>query len=120
MHVCLPCVLTAPVRAGDSEEDQISALVNNLKNPINAQGLLLKEYLVQTLVPTAKKVKSIHAALETQVDVPFEAGILEFNDASRKMENLAIKEEDELKTTYAKTQASPMPIHSAPTNICAG
>jgi hypothetical protein len=56
------------------------------------------------LVPTAKQVKSTHAALENKVDVPFEAGLLEFNDASRTMENLAIKEEDDLKIAYAKSQ----------------
>ena len=59
---------------------------------------------MQTLVPTAKQVKSTHAALETKVDVPFEAGLLEFNDASRTMENLAIKEEDDLKIAYTKSQ----------------
>jgi hypothetical protein len=59
---------------------------------------------VQTLVPTAKQVKSTHAALETKVDVPFEAGLLAFNDVSRTMENFAIKEEDDLKIAHAKSQ----------------
>ncbi|KIM79673.1 hypothetical protein PILCRDRAFT_552237 [Piloderma croceum F 1598] len=89
---------------GESEEERLSALVNNLKTPITAHGLTLKQHLVQTLVPTAKQVKSTHAALETKVDVPFESGLLEFNDASRTMENLAIKEEDDLKIAYAKSQ----------------
>lgn len=38
------------------------------------------------------------------MDIPFEAGLLAFNDASRTMENLALREEDELKVAYAKSQ----------------
>lgn len=91
-------------RHGDSKEDRLFALADNLKIPINAHGLALKQHLVQTLVPAAKKLKAIHATLETKVDVPFEAGLLAFNDASRAMENSAIREEDELKTAYAKSQ----------------
>jgi hypothetical protein len=91
-------------RLGDSEEDRLSALANNLKAPITAHGLTLKQHLVQTLVPTARQVKSTHAALENKVDVPFEAGLLEFNDACRTMENAALREEEDLKVAYAKIQ----------------
>jgi hypothetical protein len=91
-------------RLGDSEEERLSALANSLKIPITAHGLTLKQHLVQTLVPTARQVKATHAALETKVDIPFEAGLLVFNDASRTMENSAIREEDELKSAYAKSQ----------------
>ena len=91
-------------RLGDSEEDRLSALANNLKIPITAHGLTLKQHLVQTLVPTAKQVKATHAALEIKLDVPFESGLLAFNDASRTMENYAIREEDELKTAYSRSQ----------------
>lgn len=104
VRVIISITDSAHYRIGDTQEDRLSALVNNLKTPINAQGVTLKQYLVQTLVPTAKKVKATHAAVESKVDVPFEAGLLAFNDASRKMENLAIREEDELKAAYAKTQ----------------
>src|SRR6202020_344634 len=74
-------------RLGDSEDDRISALADNLKTPITAHGLALKQDLVQTLVPTAKLLKSTHASLEAKLDIPFETGLLAFNDASRLMEN---------------------------------
>jgi hypothetical protein len=97
-------LLNIRFRLGESEEVRLSALVDNLKTPITAHGLTLKQHLVQTLVPAAKQVKSTHAALETKVDIPFEVGLLEFNDASRTMETFAIKEEDDLKIAYAKSQ----------------
>ena len=59
---------------------------------------------MQTVVPAAKQIKLTHVTLETKLDVPFEAGLLEFSDASRTMENLAIREEDELNIAYAKSQ----------------
>lgn len=93
-------------RVGDNEDDRVTALINDLKRPITAHGLTLKQHLVQTLIPAAKKMKAIHATLESQVDIPFETGLLEFNDASKMMENLAIYDEDDLKTTYAATQGS--------------
>lgn len=68
--------------------------------------MTLKQHLVQTLIPTAKQLKATHVAMESKVDVPFESGLLLFNDATRKLEGLVIREEDELKTAYAKTQAS--------------
>jgi hypothetical protein len=66
----------------------------------------LKQHLVQTFIPTAKQLKATHVAMESKVDIPFESGLLLFNDATRKLEDLAIREEDELKVAYSKTQAS--------------
>ncbi|KAF7975846.1 hypothetical protein HWV62_8417 [Athelia sp. TMB] len=87
-----------------TKDDDISALVNNLQTPITARGVTLKEHLVHTLIPAAKQVKKAHLALDATVDPLFEEGILLFNDASRNLENLAIRDEDELRTAYRKTQ----------------
>jgi hypothetical protein len=80
-----------------------------LKTPINAYGLTLKQHLVQTFIPTAKQLKATHVAMESKVDVPYESGLLLFNDATRKLEDLVIREEDELRVAYGETQAS-LPI----------
>ena len=87
--------------------DQLDLLAEKLQIPINAYGVTLKQYLVQTLVPAAKHVKATHAAVEVKVDVPFENGFLEFNDASKNMANMAIIEQDEIQTAYAKAQVLP-------------
>ncbi|KZP21220.1 hypothetical protein FIBSPDRAFT_1044378 [Athelia psychrophila] len=90
----------------DSERDgdDVSALANNLQTPITARGVTLKEHLVHTIIPAAKKVKKTHLALDVNVDPLFEEGILLFNDASRNLENLALRDEDELRTAYKKVQ----------------
>lgn len=93
-------------RLSETKEDRLSALVNNLKTPINAYGLTLKQHLVQTFIPTAKQLKATHTAMESKVDIPFESGLLLFNDATRKLEDLVIREEDELRVAYGETQAS--------------
>lgn len=105
-HIILLHVVLPFSRLNETKEDRLSALVNNLKAPINAYGLTLKQHLVQTFIPAAKQLKAIHIAIESKVDVPYESGLLLFHDATRKLEDLAIREEDELKEVYAKTQAS--------------
>ena len=94
-------------RQDGTKDSDISALVNNLQTPITARGVTLKEHLVHTLIPAAKQVKKAHLALDATVDPLFEEGILLFNDASRNLENLAIRDEDELRTAYRKTQVGP-------------
>lgn len=89
------------------DDDQLELLAEKLRTPINAYGTTLKQYLVQTLVPAAKHVKATHASIETKVDVPFKNGFLEFNDASKNMENMGIMEQDELQDAYAESQVLP-------------
>lgn len=49
-------------------------------------------------------MKHTHLAFDATVDPLFEEGILRFNDASRDLENLAIRDEDELRNVYKKVQ----------------
>ena len=97
---------SSPPRIGETKEERLLALACNLKTPIDAYGVTLKQHIVQTFIPTAKQVKATHVAMESKVDVPLESGLLTFNDATRKVDSMAIREEDELKVAYAKSQAS--------------
>ena len=38
---------------------------------MHARGEFLKQYLVYTIAPAARKVKEVHSALEQKVDVAF-------------------------------------------------
>lgn len=92
---------------------------------MSSEGAKLRKYLADTVLPVVSQVKEVHAALEDKgiririrkpahiltlfafgslVDLDFSAGILQFNEACKKMEVLAIQDEDEVKTAYINAQ----------------
>lgn len=69
-------------------------------------GKTLKEDLSQTLIPSAKRVKQIHEAI---LDGPFQDygnGLLEFDDACKKMEALASLESEKLESNIEHHKVS--------------
>lgn len=102
------------------------ALVDQLKGPMAAQGTALKQYLKDTLIPAISNIKATHDQLDekglfsprymrvfrirthvivaTVVDVAFGAGILTFDEVCKKVERIALRDEDELKTARADSQ----------------
>ncbi|TDL25039.1 hypothetical protein BD410DRAFT_766761 [Rickenella mellea] len=87
-----------------SEREQLVALAHSLEGPMQAHGASLKQYLAHTIAPAAKRVKDVHAVIEQRVDVAFGVGVLEFDDVCKRVETLALQDEDELKDMFVETQ----------------
>ncbi|KAI0748676.1 hypothetical protein C8Q80DRAFT_1173074 [Daedaleopsis nitida] len=86
------------------EEEELLSLVEGLKGPMAAQGASLKQYLKDTLLPAYNDIKATHAELEDKVDLEFGAGLLTFDEVCKKVERVALRDEDELKTAHAESQ----------------
>jgi hypothetical protein len=89
-----------------SERDQLIALADSLEIPFAAQSHFLKEFVLRTLVPAAKKIKDVYTDLDTKVDPTLAEGILVFNDACKKMEKDVMEEEDAFKQDCEQVQAN--------------
>lgn len=87
-----------------SSDSDLIALAEQLKAPMTAQGTILKQDLVQTLVPATKRVKEAHKIIEDNIDVEYGKGLLAFNEASKKVEGMCIQDEEDLKEVYVKYQ----------------
>ncbi|TBU35436.1 hypothetical protein BD311DRAFT_707386 [Dichomitus squalens] len=86
------------------EEERLIALIESLKEPMAAQGATLKEYLKNALLPAYSSIKAAHDVLDEKVDLAFGAGLLTFDEICKKVERIALRDEDELKTTHAGSQ----------------
>ncbi|KAH9832995.1 uncharacterized protein C8Q71DRAFT_775912 [Rhodofomes roseus] len=86
------------------EQEEVAALANKLKVPMAAQGAAIRQYLGETLLPVIARVKEVHALLEGKIDLAFGAGVMTFDEVCKKVENMAIRDEDELKTAYTDCQ----------------
>lgn len=53
-------------RTEDDDEEDITALVETLRPPMNAQSQELKRYMVETVVPVIQRVKEVHEVLEDE------------------------------------------------------
>ncbi|KAF9817844.1 hypothetical protein IEO21_03186 [Rhodonia placenta] len=89
---------------GEDEEEDLAQLANRLRAPMAAQGAIMKKYLADTLVPVLTRVKEVHGLLEDKVDLAFGAGILTFDEVCKKVEAMALRDEDDLKTAYTDAQ----------------
>ena len=65
-----------------------------------------KQYFAEILVPTYNLVKDAFVELDQKIDVSFAEGIFMFDDACKRMDMLAITEEDGVKASYSKAKAS--------------
>lgn len=105
------------------------ALVEQLKGPMMAQGGMLKQYLKDTLLPAYNNIKATHGELDDKgklqsrlsvctawihffyavhaVDLAFGAGLLTFDEVCKKVERIALRDEDELKTAQAESKVCP-------------
>ncbi|KAL6301784.1 hypothetical protein BKA93DRAFT_738023 [Sparassis latifolia] len=88
----------------DDEDEFLLALVNKLKAPMSAQSVSLKQYLADTLLPVITRMKEAHETMEDHVDLAFGTGILAFDEVCKKLEAIALRDEDELKTAYMDSQ----------------
>ncbi|KAI0807933.1 hypothetical protein C8Q74DRAFT_1363381 [Fomes fomentarius] len=88
----------------EDEEEQLMALVEQLKSPMTAQGGMLKQYLKDTLLPAYNNIKATHGKLDDKVDLAFGAGLLTFDEVCKKVERIALRDEDELKTAQAESK----------------
>ncbi|RPD56335.1 hypothetical protein L226DRAFT_615532 [Lentinus tigrinus ALCF2SS1-7] len=107
----------------EDEEEQLMAMVEQLKGPMAAQGNALKQYLKETLLPAYNRVKAAHGELDDKgasasdymrylwlgtdtlgVDLAYGAGLLTFDEVCKKVERIALRDEDELKTARAESQ----------------
>lgn len=48
------------------EREEVAALANKLKAPMAAQGVAMREYIGETLLPVIARVKDVHATLEAK------------------------------------------------------
>lgn len=105
-----------------SEQDKLVELAHQLEGPMQTRGDLLKRYLAHTIAPVARKVKNIHNVLEEKVDVTFgcvffyssifleclsflySVAVLSFDDSCKKIEQPALRDEEELKRMYVDSQ----------------
>lgn len=76
------------------------SLANQLKAPFAAQQKHLKEFVLQTYAPAAKRIKDVHSALDDKIDPALTEGICTFDDACKEMEAEAITEEGDFKAAY--------------------
>ncbi|RDX47013.1 hypothetical protein OH76DRAFT_1473180 [Lentinus brumalis] len=88
----------------EDEEEYLMAMVEQLKAPMAAQGSALRQYLKETLLPAINQVKGVHGELDDKVDLAFGAGLLTFDEVCKKVERIALRDEDELKTARAESQ----------------
>ncbi|KDQ60909.1 hypothetical protein JAAARDRAFT_191042 [Jaapia argillacea MUCL 33604] len=88
----------------DSEREELIKLATQIKNPMNAQGLALKQHLVQTLVPATRHVKEVHTILEEKIDITYGTGIIAIDEVCKKFEGIVMKDEDQLKTLSAEVR----------------
>ena len=110
------------------EEERLIALVESLRGPMAAHGATLKQYLKDALLPAYNSIKAAHSVLDDKggcipgytrvngrplsrccilVDLAFGAGLLTFDEVCKKVERIALGDENELKTTHAESQVRP-------------
>ena len=111
------------------EEEQLIALIESLKGPMAAQGASLKQYMKDAFLPAYNGIKSAHGVLEEKgewfgdymrlidynsmrlahfaVDLAFGAGLLTFDEVCKKVERIALRDEDELRSAHAQAQVRP-------------
>lgn len=97
-------------------DDEVLAVADKLRAPMSQQSEQLKREFVDIFIPGVKRVKEVHDTLENMVDYEFGEGILMFDDACKKMEHMAIQEEDDLKNIHNVTQVAC--IHDSPVPVC--
>ncbi|KAJ3826440.1 hypothetical protein F5880DRAFT_1544763 [Lentinula raphanica] len=89
----------------DSEYVKINSLADSIQAAFSVQSQDLLDDIADTLVPAVNCVKHGHQVLNNQVDDSFAVGILEFDEACKKLEAITITSHNELKKAYRVSQA---------------
>ena len=84
--------------------------MNRLQPSFDAHGRALKKEIANTFVPTVNNVRILHHVLDDKVDVAYEKGVVDLNDACKGLEAMAIKEQDELKDACERSKVGLGPI----------
>ncbi|KAL5490167.1 hypothetical protein ACEPAI_5000 [Sanghuangporus weigelae] len=87
-----------------SSREKLAELAYQLEGPMQTRADQLKQHLAHTLAPATRKVKEVHKSLEQKADVAFGVGVLSFDESCKKIEQLSLRDEDEIKDAYMKTQ----------------
>ncbi|THH26600.1 hypothetical protein EUX98_g7587 [Antrodiella citrinella] len=82
------------------EREELAALADQLKVPMTALGQRMRQHLRGAIVPAIQEIKQVHDRMEDEVDTSFGKGILTFDDACKRVEAKALRDEDELKSAY--------------------
>lgn len=53
-------------RVEEDDQEDLSALVEKLKAPMDAQSVELRKYMVQTIFPVVRRVQEVHETLEDE------------------------------------------------------
>jgi len=87
-----------------SEREKLAGLAQELDAPMHARGIALRQYLAHSIAPAARKVKELHNVMEQKVDITFGVGVISFDDACKRMEQMSLRDEESLKRMYMDTQ----------------
>ncbi|KZT09731.1 uncharacterized protein LAESUDRAFT_674696 [Laetiporus sulphureus 93-53] len=102
----LMAMLEESTHSDNDEQEDLVALANKLKAPMSSQRDAMKQYLGETIIPVMSRVKKVHGVIEDKVDLAFGAGILTFDEACKKVETMALRDEDDLKIAYMDCQSN--------------
>ncbi|KAJ3989171.1 hypothetical protein F5890DRAFT_1431895 [Lentinula detonsa] len=89
----------------DSEYLKLNSLADSIQAAFSVHSEELLDDVADTLVPAVNRVKHGHQVLNDQVDDSFALGVLEFDEACKKLETISIASHNELKKAYRASQA---------------
>ena len=84
--------------------------MNRLQPSFDAHGRALKKEIANAFVPAVNNVRILHQVLDDEVDVAYDKGAVDLNDACKALEAMAIKEQDELKDACGLSKVGRDPI----------
>ncbi|KAK7693806.1 hypothetical protein QCA50_003378 [Cerrena zonata] len=64
----------------------------------------MKQHMKDTVIPAIQQVKTVHETLDEDVDLAFGTGLLAFNEVCKRVEAMAVRDEDEIKERYIQMQ----------------
>ncbi|KAJ3880691.1 hypothetical protein F5051DRAFT_450575 [Lentinula edodes] len=88
----------------EHEDVKLSSLADSIQAAFSVHSKELLDDVADTLVPAVNLVKHGHQILNDQVDDSFALGVLEFDEACKKLEAVTISSHNELKKAYRTSQ----------------
>ncbi|KAJ3810848.1 hypothetical protein F5876DRAFT_65286 [Lentinula aff. lateritia] len=84
---------------------KLSSLADSIQAAFSVHSKELLDDVADTLVPAVNLVKHGHQVLNDQLDDSFALGVLEFDEACKKLEAVTISSHNELKKAYRTSQS---------------
>lgn len=75
------------------ERQDLASLADKLKDAMKETKAPVKNHFYSTIVPTATRLKAVHAVVEDTVDPVFANGLLAFDEISKRTETLSLNDE---------------------------